>query len=850
MIATPIAAILGVAGVGKSALAAACAARSLRPIIEVHIEEGASLTAWFGELRRDLIRRASARQPEAAALVLIDDVQRVELDRRAQFLAELARCLGRSRAILTSRERLPVAHGYDRFEVRLRGVGPRAARRMWHLLDASYGRRGGFQTALRASAGNPAMLRRAHAGTVTGDHPLLATLSRLPPDQLAILSALALARIPVPVAALVSLLDGDRGAIALAALQRALLVELDGAGVCAPDPLARELLLQLIRADSDAAADLHRLLPGVLAHTDLDPVTLARETTHHLGCAGEWDEAAAYLAARAHSLVEQGASSELLACLSELPPGSQTPALAVWRARCRLRLLDLREGEAEIERALTHPEAHRRELLLLLARILLLRGSLDEAQATLASAAVEPSGSTRDQASLAMIGAIARSYRDEVDEALADLAEAVERLPDHAHKLRATAAALRWLDFYGAGAFDIGAASSPERHDRAVGLRGAALLPIATSGLAGAADALVLETDSALRLSEARLRRHRDLLSRVHVGAVRAMRMWDRGERLESLAQIELAARLARRHEYRAAALWLEIWAARSLFYLGRRAAAEALLATSVAEAERMGARWIVRAAARARAQEPVARFLVLARRDGPAPWMPSATRARAYALLAAAASHDESRAGSLRHALSGAIDGPAFGVERALVALAGGTLSLLRGDAGGYAEASERARELLRDDGADSDLIDRLLVVLGDVVVTASGRRMAPERSWFPPRGEIVLDRDSGELRTPSVTIPFARRHVLRRLLYRMALCPGEVVTKDVLAHAAWGVGYHPLRHANALFVNIHRLRALLDGTGLGLTSSEDGYALSAPPGFRFLDGARDSVLASEAPA
>ena len=837
---TPMVAVLGVGGVGKTALAAACAARWSGPIIEVAIADGEPVASWFGELRCQLLERAGdpGAQP---GLVLIDDVHRLALDERARFLAELARCLGRSRAILTSRERLPVADGYDRFEVHLRGIDPRAAQRLWRLLDASYGVQSGFESARRVSAGNPAMLRRAHAGGATGDHPLLASLSRLPPDQLALLSAMALVRIPIPAGALVSLLDGDRGEAALAALQRALLIERDGAGVCSADPLVRELLGELIRADAEATADLHRRLPGALARADLDPVTLACETMHHLGCAGEWDEAVAYLTARAGSLVEQGASAELLQCLAGLPPGTETPALAVWRGRCRLRLLDLREGEAELRRALAHPEAHRRELLALLARIQLLRGALDAAEQTLAEAAAEPPGSTRVQASFAMIQAIATSYRDHVDAACGELHAASERLPDQASKLRASAAALRWLDQYGAGQFDLGAAASPDRHDRALGLRGAALLPIATSGLAGAADALVLETDSALRLSEARLRRHRDVLSRVHVSAVRAVRLWDRGERMESLSLIERAGRIARRHEYRAAALWLDVWAVRALFFLGRRADAEARLASLAADAERIGARWLSRAAASTRAQEPVARFLALAGRDDPAAEMPRATRARTHAMLVAAASRNEGRVESLARAVSGAIEGPGFGVERALAALAGGTLALLRGETAGHAEAVERAREILRTDGADVNLVDRLLRVLGDVVVTASGRRIAPDISARPLEGEIVLDRDSGELRGPTGTIAFARRHVLRRLLYRMAVCPGQVVSKELLAQAAWGIGYHPLRHANALFVNIHRLRALLEGTGLGLTSSEDGYALRAPPGFRFLKGMRD---------
>ncbi len=352
-----------------------------------------------------------------------------------------------------------------------------------------YGKQSGFEAARRASAGNPAMLRRAHAGSVTGDHPLLANLSRLPPDQLALLSALALARIPIPAGALVSLLDGDRGEVALAALQRALLIERDGAGVCSADPLVRELLGELIRADAEAAADLHRRLPGALARADLDPVTLACETMYHLGCAGEWDEAAAYLTVRAGSARSSRAPAP--SCCSAWPSCRPAPRRRRWRCGAGAA------GCACSTCARARPSCAARWPIPRLTAASCcccwpasssLCGELDRAEQTLAEAALEPPGSTRVQASFAMIQAIATSYRDEVDAACADLHATADRLPDQASKLRASAAALRWLDQYGAGQFDLGAAASPDRHDRALGLRGAALLPISTSGLAGAAD--------------------------------------------------------------------------------------------------------------------------------------------------------------------------------------------------------------------------------------------------------------------------------------------------------------------------------------------------------------------------
>ncbi len=134
-------------------------------------------------------------------------------------------------------------------------------------------------------------------------------------------------------------------------------------------------------------------------------------------------------------------------------------------------------------------------------------------------------------------------------------------------------------------------------------------------------------------------------------------------------------------------------------------------------------------------------------------------------------------------------------------------------------------------------------------MAATADERRSDPKH---PPRGRagephatVALDRESGDLHAPCGVIPFARRHVLRRLLYRMALSPGQIVSKEILVKAIWNAEYHPLRHDNPLFVNIHGLRVLLDGSGLSVASWEDGYSLVALPGFRFVDGRSDPTPA-----
>jgi DNA-binding response OmpR family regulator len=195
--------------------------------------------------------------------------------------------------------------------------------------------------------------------------------------------------------------------------------------------------------------------------------------------------------------------------------------------------------------------------------------------------------------------------------------------------------------------------------------------------------------------------------------------------------------------------------------------------------------------------------------------------------MLAAAARGDRVRAETLGRTIDGALDRPGFGVERALAALARATL-----EHGSPDRAAEPARDELRADGGDPDLVDWLVTVTGDLILLAQAHTAPPA----PPADQVVLDGETGELRAPSRTVPFARRHVLRRLLYCMARRAGEAVSKDDLAQAAWGVRYHPLRHDNALFVNIHRLRALLGGTGVTVVCWEAGYSLSAPSGFRFL--------------
>jgi DNA-binding response OmpR family regulator len=69
--------------------------------------------------------------------------------------------------------------------------------------------------------------------------------------------------------------------------------------------------------------------------------------------------------------------------------------------------------------------------------------------------------------------------------------------------------------------------------------------------------------------------------------------------------------------------------------------------------------------------------------------------------------------------------------------------------------------------------------------------------------------------------------RRVLRRLLYALASRPNTAVSRDDLVQEVWSATYHPLVHDNVLLVNITRLRALVEGTGLAIEADEGGYRL-----------------------
>jgi DNA-binding winged helix-turn-helix (wHTH) protein len=70
------------------------------------------------------------------------------------------------------------------------------------------------------------------------------------------------------------------------------------------------------------------------------------------------------------------------------------------------------------------------------------------------------------------------------------------------------------------------------------------------------------------------------------------------------------------------------------------------------------------------------------------------------------------------------------------------------------------------------------------------------------------------------------AKRSGLWAVFAALITEPGRVMSPDELAHHAWGVGYHAVRHRSRLVVSIKRLRDALGGDAI--TSIGGGYALS----------------------
>lgn len=149
-----LAIVVGDAGAGKSALAYQLARSWPSRTRYTRCGDGNAMTE---------LDDAIAELESTSGLWIIDDVDTLSVADQVTLVSALGHGLVHARAVLTSRELVPVSRlALDRLELRLGGLDEAAARELWTELDLLYGESPGFADAWLASQGNPLQLRRAH----------------------------------------------------------------------------------------------------------------------------------------------------------------------------------------------------------------------------------------------------------------------------------------------------------------------------------------------------------------------------------------------------------------------------------------------------------------------------------------------------------------------------------------------------------------------------------------------------------------------------------------------------------------------------------------------------------------
>jgi len=306
---------------------------------------------------------------------------------------------------------------------------------------------------------------------------------------------------------------------------------------------------------------------------------------------------------------------------------------------------------------------------------------------------------------------------------------------------------------------------------------------------------------------------------RVTLHVMKAMLLYERGlpgDVTEALAELRAAEAAYERGGEVTALLWVRSWLGRVLHALGRRREAARLLDETRARAAAVGAKVYVDAVDRSRREDPVEQLGATPAEPHPAKRR-AVTRACAIRAIHAAAAGDEGAARARIAEVERDATGPDGALDRAIAELASSMIARARGDAEEAVSLRARALATAAAGGVDADLLPRI------------------EEALAP--AAVVLDGRDHELRVNGEVISLKRRPILRKLLYTLARAPSATLGKEELVKRIWNVAYRPLVHDNALWVNIRRLRTTLEGSGVALEYDDDGYRLTVPSGFLFVD-------------
>ena len=830
--------IYGIAGSGKSALAAALAQRWPGRAVHHTVTPNQSIRAITRATREQLDSSAAGEDvldlgrllDEHAALIVLDDVHHLPEADRTTLLSGLGRALRQGRLVATSRELIPVA-GPDRIEVRLSGLDLASAGRLWSALDELYSPTYGFEVAWERSRGNPHLLRCAHAGDFESN-PISDAVASFDEAELRLAGALAMceARLPAVVLPL-DLRD------ALRRLVRRLVVDVDGAGFCSLDELHRDAVLDHLSVEQRQIVQAE--IVELIERTELDAVTKVREACTQLRALGRYEDAGARLLAHADTFVKSGAAEELLAQIETIPRDRRSVELCLARAQVLIRVLDVRRAYEELERLLHAGCGPRHEIRMMFAKVAALAAQLPAAEEVMRDVLADPPSHPVLLMRAQIVFALVRAYQGHIEEGRVFIDE-IRRAAAHPFA-RGTFALLEsfmlWLDERDAEALEYMRTGSAILRDEPSGFVRDVLAP----GLAAtllARHGRFEEADEAARAAESALLRYPNSRARMAWRAIRLMIPYERGERLRALAEVRQQADTFERGGDVLSLLWARAWVGRVLLILGRRREALAILNETEQWARARGVMMVVRAVERSHKEDPLVQIYEPAPRLIVETKRGAAVRARAIAAIRAARSGAALEVRGLLDANAAIAVGPDFALDRALARLAQAVLLRSEGRADEAGPALEEAARMGIEAGADADLIPALAEAVGALrLVTPAARGVMTGAAADLSGYEVVLDGRAQELRSGRRVVSFKRRPVLRRLLHALANRPGVVVAKEELAGVLWPGVYNPLVHDNSLKVNVRHLRQLLGRAGLAIEFEDVGYRLVVPERFVYID-------------
>jgi len=846
--AVPATIVVGVPGVGKSALAHVFAARWPGPVVRQRVSD-APAAALYDDVRRQLAgeivddvgsddaRAADLGRRLAAigGLWLLDDFHRLAAADQARLIDSFTAAAGPARLVATAREApLPRTRLADHAQLKLEPLDEPSGRALWAALDELYGASDRFDAAWQRSHGLPLLLRQAHAGGFDQADPIEGTVRALDDDERWLAGALALAEVALPAESLLAMRPDARPA--LRRLLSRFVVDIDGAGVCT----LHDLFASCVRAalDDDERRTLHVVVAQALARLPLDPAIRVRNVCAHLVAAGRDGEAADWLVRQAGELVRRGAAAELLRAIDAIAPERRPLPLRVERARALLRVLDFGGALGEL-RALAGQDAPD-DLTISLAQVALLTGDARFARDTLEPLVHRRDLSERRRARAAISLAVACTYLGEGDRGRAALNALEPELadPDMASALAAYRAFTLWVEERDDEAGDaVRMMTLPPAVAEQISYR-AATVP-AIFGAIAARQGRLDEAERSIARSMKVLSRRADPLFQLELSFGRALYHHEAGDRLDALKRLIAVDDSFARAGYFLGTLYVGSWLGRELLILGRRAEALDRLARIEETARARGLPGLVEGAARTRRHDPLRQLVE------PLP-LPAPTRRGLYVRARLLAAVQAAACGNLpqAHELVGASEHlahPGYALDRALVHVVAAVAARLDGDTAAVDAALLRAAAEATPgaaDAFDADLPRALVDAVGRVRLIGPGlRRLVPCAEAARAHAAVVIDARNHELVTPSTTIFLRGRPIVRRLLYALAARAGEPLSKERLASATWEREYSPLVHDNPLKSNVGHLRRLVAGAGLTVAADDLGYRLELPTNALFID-------------